>query len=178
MHTRPSSQPSEPTDGDLVRRARAGAQEAFTVLVRRYQGLAIARAYALLSDRAEAEDVAQEAFLRVFRALHQLRRPGSFAPWLLQTVTNVARRTLSKRARRPGPLLDAEPSHDPPPRPELLDAIAALPEGDQQVLHLHYSQGYSCAEIARLLGLQLGSVTSRLSRARQKLREMLSEDDR
>ena len=59
----------------------------------------------------------------------------------------------------------------------MLDAIAALPEGYQQVIHLHYSQGYTCAEIAGMLGLEVGSVTSRLTRARQKLRQMLTEDE-
>jgi len=178
MQTRPDADRSEPTDEDLVRKARAGDAGSFERLVRRYQGLAIARAYALLDDRAEAEDAAQEGFLRAFRSLGQLRDPGAFAAWLLQTVANVARRAASKRARRPVALLDADASHDPGPAAGVLEAIAALPEGDQQVIHLHYSQGHSCAEIARLLGLQIGSVTSRLTRARRRLRQMLSEDER
>jgi len=178
MQTRPNGGRSDPTDGDLVRGARGGVKQAFELLVRRYQGIAIARAYAVLHDRAEAEDAAQEAFLRAFRSLVQLRRPDAFGAWLLQTVANVARRAASKRARRPAALLDADASDNPAPRADVVDAIAALPEGYQQVIHLHYSQGYTCAEIARLLGIQVGSVTSRLTRARQKLREMLSEDER
>ncbi len=167
----------EPTDAELAEQAKGGDRDAFGALVRRYQGLAIARAYALVGDRAEAEDVAQEAFMRAFRSLHQLRQPAAFGAWLLRTVSNAARRTSRRRSRRPGPLPSVVPAPSNCPRIELLDAIGTLPETDQQVLHLHYHQGCSCAEIARLLGLQIGSVTSRLTRARRKLRTLLSEDE-
>ena len=168
----------EPTDAELVAEARAGAASAFGTLVRRYQGIAVARAYRLVGDRTEAEDVAQEAFMRAFRSLQQLRKPSAFGPWLLQTVSNVARRAAARRARRPASLPDSHPSPNPAPRFDVLDAIARLSEADQQVIHLHYSQGCTCVEIARLLGLQIGSVTSRLTRARRKLRRLLSEDER
>jgi len=164
------------TDAELVQDARAGLARAFELLVRRYQGIVIARAYALLGDRAEAEDAAQEAFLRAFRSLGQLRRPDAFAPWLFETVANVARRAASTRARRAAAPLEVDPPGKPGPPPGLLDAIAELPEGYQQVIHLHYAQGHSCAEIARLLGLEVSSVTSRLARARRMLREKLRED--
>jgi RNA polymerase sigma-70 factor (ECF subfamily) len=177
METRPERDRCEPSDGDLVRQARAGGQDAFGRLVRRYQGLAVARAYAVLHDRAEAEDAAQEAFFRAFRSFGQLRQPDAFASWLLRTVVNVARRAASKRARHPAALLDADATENPAQHAHVLDAIAALPEGYQQVIHLHYSQGYTCAEIAGMLGLEVGSVTSRLTRARQKLRQMLTEDE-
>lgn len=166
-----------PTDAELVDAARAGTGAAFGQLVRRYQSIAVARAYAHVADRAEAEDIAQEAFMRAHRYLDQLRKPASFGPWLLQTVSNVARRASDRRSRRPGPLPETHPAPPPPPRADVLDAIAALPEAEQQVIQLHYCQGYKCSEIARLLGLQLGSITSRLTRARQKLRRLLSEDD-
>ncbi len=162
-------------DADLVQQARAGDERGFAALVRRYQGLAVARAYAVLHDRAEAEDAAQDAFLRAFRSLGQLRDPAAFAPWLLQAVVNVARRLASRRARRPAVGLEAELPDRREAHPEVLDAIAALSEGQQQVLHLHYSQGWSCEEIARHLGLRVGSVTSRLTRARQMLRKLLTE---
>ena len=176
MQTSPGADSPEPRDGELVLEAKAGAREAFGRLVRRYQGMAVARAYAVLHDRGEAEDSAQEAFLRAFRVLDQLRQPEAFAPWLLQIVVNIARRAAAKRARRPAALLDPDPGSHPSPRADVTDAVAALPEGYQQVIHLHYAQGYSCAEIGRLLGLEVGSVTSRLSRARRMLREMLSEE--
>jgi RNA polymerase sigma-70 factor (ECF subfamily) len=163
------------TDAELVSQARAGRQAAFETLVRRYQGAAIARAYALVGERTEAEDAAQEGFLRAFRSLGQLRQPSSFAGWLLQTVSNVARRAAEKRAKRPGPLQAQQAANNPARHRDLLDAIAALPEGYQEVVHLHYSQGYSCPEIAAILGLQVGSITSRLSRARAMLRNLLSE---
>jgi RNA polymerase sigma-70 factor (ECF subfamily) len=176
MEPWPSGDHSVEADGELVRRARAGAREGFEALVRRYQGLAIARAHGILHDRAEAEDAAQDAFLRAFRALGQLREPDAFASWLLRTVVNVARRAASRRARRPETTLDPNAPDRREQHPEVLDAVAALPEGYQQVIHLHYSQGCSCEEIARLLGLKLGSVTSRLTRARQMLRRLLTEE--
>jgi len=176
MQTRPDGGRPHPTDGELAEQARAGAQRAFELLVQRYQGLAIARAFAVLNDRTEAEDVAQEAFLNAFRSLGQLRSPEAFGPWLLQAVANVARRAASKRARRAAAPLDPETPGRPGPPAGLLEALATLSEEDQQVVHLHYSQGYRCAEIAALLGLKTGSVTSRLTRARQRLREILRED--
>ena len=114
--------------------------------------------------------------MRAFRSLHQLRKPAAFGPWLLRSVSNAARRAASRRAKRPGPLPLDHPSHGPEPRHDVLEAVAALPEGEQQVIHLHYALGHSCDEIARLLGLKIGSVTSRLTRARQRLRRLLSED--
>ncbi len=176
MEACPGGEPSVPSDGDLVRLARAGSGQGFEGLVRRYQGLVVARAYAVLRDRAEAEDAAQETFLRAFRSLGQLRDPEAFAPWLLQTVFNVARRAASRRARQPVALQEGDATDRRVVHAEVLEAISALPEGYQQVVHLHYSQGFSCAEIAELLGLRIGSVTSRLTRARQLLRKILSED--
>lgn len=176
MEHGPKGEGREPTDAELVLQARAGLTQAFETLVRRYQGIAIARAFGVLHDRGEAEDAAQDAFLRTFRSLGQLRRPAAFGPWLLQTVLNVARRAASQRARRPVALLDGDAAHNPGPRAEVLDAVAALSEAHQQVIHLFYSQGYSCAEIAQLLGLRIGSVTSRLTRARRMLRDLLSDE--
>lgn len=178
MQTQPDDTRPQASDEDLVRKTRAGATDAFDALVRRYRGIVIGRAYALLHDRAEAEDVAQEAFLAAFRSLGQLRRPDAFGAWLLTVTANLARRAASKRARRPVALLGDHATRDRPPNAELFDAVAALPEGHQQVIHLHYAHGYTCAEIAQLLGLRVGSVTSRLTRARQRLRLMLDEDDR
>ncbi|MBM4039518.1 MAG: sigma-70 family RNA polymerase sigma factor [Planctomycetes bacterium] len=175
MDACPGGDQKVPADADLVQQARAGQEHGFAALVRRYQGLVVARAYAVLHDRADAEDAAQEAFLRAFRSLGQLRDPAAFAPWLLQAVVNVARRAARRRARRPAAGIEAEPPDRREAHPEVLDAIATLPEGYQQVIHLHYSQGCSCDEIARLLGLQVGSVTSRLTRARQMLRRLLTE---
>lgn len=177
MEACPGGEPSVLSDGDLVRLARAGDMQGFEKLVRRYQGLVVARAFAVLHDRAEAEDAAQETFVRAFRFLGQLRDPDSFVPWLLQAVVNVAKRAASRRAARQHlPLQDSDLADRRERHAEVLEAVAALPESYQQVVHLHYSQGFSCAEIARLLGLRIGSVTSRLTRARQMLRKILTED--
>ena len=176
MPDRPSGTDTQPSDADLVVRAQTGDHAAFEALVRRYQGIAVAKAYAVLRSRQDAEDAAQDAFLRAYRALSQLRTPGAFGSWLLRTVTNVALRAATKRAKRPIALADPEAIHTPLPELEVNDAIAQLPEGQQQVIHLFYGQGHSCAEIASLLGLQVSSITARLSRARRTLRDLLGEE--
>ncbi len=178
METHADDPRSQASDGDLVRSVRAGAKDAFDVLVRRYRGLVVGRAYARLRDRGEAEDAAQEALLAAFRSLGQLRRPEAFGPWLRKIAGSVTRRAASRLARRPGRLRDAEAVAAPARAAEVFEAVAALSEEDQQVLHLHYSQGYTCAEIAGMLSLRVGSVTSRLTRARRRLRELLDEEAR
>lgn len=177
MEASSGGEPPVPSDGDLVRAARGGDARAFERLVRRYQGLALARAFGVLRNRNDAEDAAQDAFIRAFRFLGQLKDPEAFGPWLLRAVANVASRAARRRSRHAMELLDSDKPDRREPHSDVLEAVAALPEGYQQVVHLHYSQGFSCSEIARLLGLRVGSVTSRLTRARQMLRKALSEDE-
>ena len=175
-----SGQPSrgaEKPDAELVEEALGGSEAAFEALVRRYQGIVVARALAILHDRADAEDAAQDAFLRAFRSLGKLRSAEAFGNWLLRTVANVAKRLASRRRNRPQPLLDGDAIERPAPRLEVLEAIATLPEPYQQVVHLFYGQGHSCKEIADLLGLKIGSVTARLTRARRMLRKSLSGEE-
>ena len=172
----PSRKAGKP-DPELVQEALAGSEAAFEALVRRYQGLVVARAFAILRERADAEDAAQEAFLRAFRSLDRLRSGDAFCNWLLRTVANVAKRLASRRRNRPQSLHDGDAVQRPPARTEVLEAIAALPEPYQQVVHLFYGQGHSCKEIGELLGLKVGSVTARLTRARRLLREMLAGEE-
>ena len=172
------SRKARKSDPELVQEALAGSEAAFEALVRRYQGLVVARAFAILRDRADAEDAAQDAFIRAFRSLDRLRSGDAFGNWLLRTVANVAKRLASRRRNRPQSLHDGDAvHHQQPARPEVLEAIAALPEPYQQVVHLFYGQGHSCTEIAELLGLRVGSVTARLTRARRLLREMLAGEE-
>ena len=129
-------------------------------------------ALAILGDPHEAEDAVQDAFLRFLeRAPVDLKNPGA---WLTRVLVNGCRSRLRLAWRRVGPLPETFPSPGPEEQEEL-EELFSLPPEDRAVIHLHYYEGYSTGEIARMLGLRPGTVRSRLSRAREKLRKMLSE---
>ena len=176
----------------LVVRARDGEVEAFNLLVIRYQNAAYSLAYRFLGSREAAEDVTQEAFLRAYRALATFRGER-FGAWLLRIVANAARDELRRRGRRPqrslDELRDDPDSHgfEPPdtgPTPEasalqaelrrtLEAALQQLPEDWRMVVLLSDVHGLSYHEVAEATGLPLGTVKSRLSRARGRLRDIL-----
>ncbi len=138
-------------------------------------------AYARTGSREDAEDVAQETFLRLVRAAPEFRDEDHRRAWLLRVAANCAAdltRSLWRRRRRP--LEEAEALGAPSPEPPeegALAAVLALPERYRTVVHLYYFEEYSAAEIARLLGMREGTVHTRLSRARAMLREILEEGD-
>lgn len=129
-------------------------------------------ALAILGDPHEAEDAVQDAFLRFLeRAPDNLENPGA---WLTRVLVNGCKSRLRLAWRRVGPLPETLPAPGPEERQEL-EELFSLPPEDRAVIHLHYYEGYSTDEIARMLGLRPGTVRSRLSRAREKLRKLLSE---
>ncbi len=138
-------------------------------------------AYAYTGSRADAEDVTQETFLRLLRAAPAFREENHRRAWLLRVAANCARdlhRSLWRK--RAVPLEEAGdiPAPEEPERGPLLEAVLALPEGYRTVVHLYYYEGYSAGEIARMLGKSEGAVTTRLSRARAALRDILKEGER
>ena len=171
-------------DGELVERAQQGDVEAYEQLVQRYQGLASRVAYLVARDAADAEDAAQEAFVKAYYALGRFRRGASFKPWLLRIVTNEALNRRRSAGRRAGLALRAaeEPvSGDAAPSPEtaalelekkrtLLAALDSLDEPDRLAVTYRYFLDLSEAEMAAALGVPRGTVKSRLSRALVKLR--------
>lgn len=154
---------------------------AYETLVRRYQAIAVRAAY-VVAGRAEAEDAAQEAFVKAYRALPRFRAGAPFRPWLLRIVTNEARnRVRSARRREALALRAAAVSGDAAPSPEaaaeelgarreLLGSVERLPEPDREVIAYRYFLGLSEAEMAEALGVPAGTVKSRLSRALMRLR--------
>ena len=129
-------------------------------------------ALAILGDPHEAEDAVQDAFLRFLeRAPDDLENPGA---WLTRVLVNGCRSRLRLAWRRVGPLPETLPAPGPEEREEL-EELFSLPPEDRAVIHLHYYEGYSTDEIARMLSLRPGTVRSRLFRAREKLRKLLSE---
>lgn len=129
-------------------------------------------ALAILGDSYEAEDAVQDAFVKYLeKAPTQLENP---AAWLMRVLVNGCKSRLRRAGRQELPLLDTIPAPEPEERPAL-EAVLALPPEDRAVIHLFYYEGYSAQEIARITGQLPGTVRSRLSRAREKLRSLLSE---
>jgi len=169
-----------PTDARLVARVLAGEHEAFDLLVGRYGRSAMAAALSRLADRHEAEDAVQEAFLAAYRSLGRLRERERFAPWLLTIVRRLAADRALKR--RPEPVEELpEPTDGPEERDgnmrrqEVLAEVDRLPESYRRVVLLRHGDGLSCARIAEVCGSPVGTITSRLARAYEMLREKLKE---
>ena len=177
---------------DLVRRAQRGQVDAFEAIFRRYQ----ARIYTFLRHkvgrREEAEDLTQTTFVRAWDTIQGLRSPGALGAWLHRIAANAARDYLkSARRRSELPLFDdavsagvaaneagADPARDAldaETREAVRRAIAALPELHRSVVVMHHLEGMGVADIAQALGVRAGTVMSRLSRAREALRDALGE---
>lgn len=175
-------------DSELAERARRGDIAAYEELVRHYQDIAFRAAYLVTGNPQEAEDAAQEAFIKAFYALGRFKQGAAFRPWLLRIVTNEARnrqRSVNRRARLALQVAGARPSDDAAPSPEaaalaredeqeLLDSLAELAEGDRLVIAYRYFFDMSEAEMAAALDCRPGTVKSRLSRAMARLRERLA----
>ena len=182
---------SEPTDGELVQRTRGGDREAYSALVARYQGHVYGLAYSLVGDWAEAQDIAQEAFLRAYLNLDQLRDPSRFAAWLRRVAFSVAMNWVKTFRPEFFRQLDGRvdldtleiPDFAPGPpevvqRRELAEAVqravASLPPRYRIPLTMFHLDGLSYQKVADFLDIPLGTAKSLISRARQKLREGLA----
>jgi RNA polymerase sigma-70 factor, ECF subfamily len=173
-------------DAELIDRARKGEVMAYEELVRRYQDIAVRTAH-LISPDGDAEDAAQEAFVKAYAALGRFRTGSPFRPWLLQIVTNEARnrrRSAGRRANLALRAAEGRPSDDAAPSPEsavlaserraaLLAALNALRDDDREVISARYFLELSETETAEALGIPRGTVKSRLSRALERLRTQL-----
>ena len=191
------------SDRDAVARAREGDQEAFRVLVDRYQGRAHRLALRVLRDEEQARDAVQDAFLKVHSNLGRFENRSSFYTWLYRLVMNVCldakRRDRSSRFVDTPELGDLERvatresmpaseqkwrSHEESPddafdRAQLRDAVAraitALPDASRETLILREVEGLSYSEIAEALDIPKGTVMSRLHYARRRVQELLRE---
>jgi len=180
----------------LIAAAQRGDLQAFNKLILAYQGLAYNLAYRILGDGEEAADATQDAFLKAYRGLKGYRG-GSFKAWILRIVTNACYDQLRSKQRRPADsleaMLDESPDHslllwDEGEGPELHTlrtelsgviqaGIATLPPDQRTVLVLSDILGFSYQEIAEIAAINLGTVKSRLSRAREKLRAFLLQHE-
>jgi RNA polymerase sigma factor (sigma-70 family) len=170
----------------IVGRAREGDADAFAVLVRRFQDMAVGYGYSILHDFQLAEDAAQEAFFEAYRTLPKLREPAAFAGWFRRIVFKQCDR-ITRRPRVATVPLDSttEPIHathsvvSGPSRTEeerkaqVFDAVRQLPEHERAVMTLFYIGGYSMEEVATFLEVPVSTVKGRLHSARERLRTML-----
>ena len=175
-------------DLDLVAKARAGDLDAFEALVTRHQHRLVNFVRLMTSsapDRDAAEDVAQEAFLRAFRALGQFRGQSTFRTWLYQIATNVARTHSAKRRDRKetqepeAPYERDRPSEENVERrviahDQLRRALSELPDDWREAVVLRDIEGLEYKEIAELLKIPIGTVESRIFRGRQRLKAALT----
>jgi RNA polymerase sigma factor (sigma-70 family) len=170
-------------DPALVEALRSGDPQAARLLVERYQGVVFGLCYRMLSHRQDAEDVAQEAFVRALRAIHGFDATRTLRPWLLEIAANRCRTALADRARRPA--VSSQPIEDrPDPRPGLPDSddlagelergLQGLRPEYRLVFALYHEQNLTYEEIAESVSRPVGTVKTWLHRARAQLAEELS----
>jgi RNA polymerase sigma-70 factor (ECF subfamily) len=180
---------NETQDWEMVQRSLEGDAEAFGVLVRRHERLVFRVAGGFLRNRAEVEDVAQEAFLKAFEALSGFRPGAPFGPWVAQIATRLCYDRLRGRRRRPEVAWDdlscAEQSavqafsagaaaDDAAAARDLAErALAALAPKDRQALILVESMGYTAIEAGRMMGCTALAIRLRLHRARRAMRRVV-----
>lgn len=185
-----------PSDEDrrLIDRSRRGDNDAFDQLVRRHERTVYNVAYRLTNSHDDAADIAQEAFVRAWNNLRSFRGDAQFSTWIHRIVTNAFLDDRKRRRARPTRSLDeaveldessvARQFEDPAPGPEavaegeerravLERAIATLPEAQRVMVVLFHTQGLAYEEIAEITHLPMGTVKSRLNRARLALRDRL-----
>lgn len=191
-----SAMPESASEQDLVRRARRGDLEAYDDLVRRYQERIYATVYHMTSNHEDANDLAQETFIKAFHALKSFKGGSSFYTWLYRIAVNKTINFLKQRKNRTHMSLndlDFNAEHDPDllalvsdktPRREanlnelqvkLNEALMKLSEHHRMVVTLHDVQGLAHEEIAEIMDCNIGTVRSRLFYARQQLQGYLSD---
>jgi len=184
------------TEKDLIQKAKSGDQDAFEQLVLAHQNKVYTICVHMVTDREEAADLAQEAFLKAWRNLSSFQGESSFATWMHRLTTNVCLDYLRKQSRRQnistavslddedsGWTEPADHSQDPQVHLEreerkraLTRALQELPEHHRRPLIMREVSGMSYQEIADALDTDLGTIKSRIARARERLRKILLRD--
>jgi RNA polymerase sigma-70 factor (ECF subfamily) len=186
-----------PADRALIRRAQSGDTGAFNELIKLYERAVYNFALRLTSDSDDASDIAQDAFIRAFNAINSFRGDASFTTWLFRITTNVFLDERKKRRAHPTQSLDeiitlsesalTRQVEDHAPGPEAIAtdkertatlnrAIQKLPEYQRAMVVMYHLEQKAYEEIAEILEVPIGTVKSRLNRARLALKDLLSAD--
>lgn len=176
---------TNPSDQHYIDKTLQGDTDAFAFLVKKYQDMVFTIAHKLMKDTMEAEDMAQEAFIKAFRALPSYKGDARFSTWLYRIVYNLCLDRLKKKKRLPADDLDTVATIrdseedalsllEDTDRKELLrSAIAKLSEKDQLIITLFYYEELSLKEMKEVTGLKENLIKIRLYRSRKKLLEIL-----
>jgi len=183
--------PRATSETQLVARAQHGDEEAFAALYEMHKRRVYSLCLRMTGNTAEAEDLAQEAFLQLFRKVSTFRGESAFSTWLHRLAVNVVLMHLRKKGLQQVSLDEVDSSQDEPvkrdygdndrrlmgsvDRVSLLRAIAELPPGYRTVLVLHDIEGYEHNEIAEIMDCSVGNSKSQLHKARMKLRDWLRQ---
>jgi len=190
---------SSEKDRELVRAFQGGDKNVFDALVLKHKDKVFNLCYRFLGDEQEANDSAQDAFIKVYRSLKKFRLESTFSTWLYRIVANTCKNRLKSleyrqkkktiRLGNPGDIENEHPSieiRDKSPSPinelemkertmMIQKAIGSLPTEKRTMVVLHDIEGLSYEEVSKITGLNIGTVKSRLSRARLELRNKLKE---
>ncbi|HVL40208.1 MAG TPA: sigma-70 family RNA polymerase sigma factor [Fimbriimonadaceae bacterium] len=187
-----------PDDRVLIERAQAGDRSAFNLLIKKHEKRAYQYAFRLTSNPEECSDVVAEAFVRVYSALHNFKGQSAFTTWFYRILTNCFLDIRKREKSRPATSLEAalqtpdgeleRQIEDPSPSPHhdaekserercIERAVAQLPEYQRAMIVMYHAEMMSYEEIAEALDLPIGTVKSRLNRARLSLREQLVKDE-
>ncbi len=183
--------PDVDADRDLVEAAATGDRQAFDELVRRYQAQIVNLARAMTASDADVDDMAQEVFVRIWRSLAKFRGESTFKTWIYGIALNVIRTHRSRRSRLQSLLWSAPAESEQDPLERAVDpdesveqqimmrdaidrALATLPGELREAVVLRDVQGLEYREIAEALNVPMGTVESRIFRARQRLRPLLA----
>jgi RNA polymerase sigma-70 factor, ECF subfamily len=177
------------SEAEAIERAQQGDAEAFEVLYNLHQRRVYSLCLRMTANTAEAEDLAQEAFLQLFRKIGTFRGESAFSTWLHRMAVNIVLMRLRKKGLPVVPLEDTFETEEEAPKKELggpdavlagsIDrlqlqrAVDALPPGYRMIFVLHDVEGYEHNEIAGIVGCSIGNSKSQLHKARMKLRELL-----
>lgn len=181
-----STPPGAECDDDLalVRRTQQGDTEAFSELVRRHQQVTFNLAYRFMRDGTQAEDMAQEAFLKAYRLLHGFRGDSSFSTWLYRVTCSVCLTELSRRKRRGEVELQPvhyknvaiHPSYTLDIPDQIRRCVTLLSDRYAEIVTLYYLKGVSYDEIAESMDIPLGTLKTWMFRARKQLRKIVETE--